>query len=91
MNTMTAKQSEHGWWNSDVGFGLYTLTEAGAAENTRAEGSYDFGGFFDTWCWVDPEHELIGIMFLQMYPNNEYNVGSRFQDLTYQLIENNQE
>ena len=91
VNTMTAKQSEHGWWNSDVGFGLYTLTEAGAAENTRAEGSYDFGGFFDTWCWVDPKHELIGIMFLQMYPNNEYNVGSRFQDLTYQLIENNQE
>lgn len=86
---MSSKQSEHGWWNSEVGFGLYTLTEAGAAENSRAEGSYDFGGFFDTWCWVDPEHELIGIIFLQMYPNNDYRMGSRFQDLTYQVIQNN--
>jgi CubicO group peptidase (beta-lactamase class C family) len=87
VDMMTSKQSEHGWWNSDIGFGVSVLTDEGSKENTRPAGSFDFGGFWDTWCWIDRENELIGIIFLQMYPTNEYNLGSRFQDLTYQMIE----
>lgn len=83
---MTSKQSEHGWWNSDIGFGVSVLTKEGAIENTRSEKSFDFGGFYDTWCWVDRDKQLVGIIFLQMYPNNEYGIGSRFQDLTYKVI-----
>jgi len=85
---MRSKQNNHGWWNSDIGLGLYITTQDGGAQGSRPEGSFDFGGFFDTWCWADPENELVGVLFLQMYPGNEYKIHEKFQNITYGMIDN---
>jgi len=84
---MRSRQNHHGWWNSNVGLGLSLTTKDGGAQGSRPEGSFDFGGFFDTWCWVDPENELIGVLFLQMYPGNEYKIHEKFQNITYGLLD----
>jgi len=84
---MTTKQSEHGWWDSVVGFGVSITTRAGAEQNPQSEGAFGFGGFYDTYCWVDPDHGLVAILLLQMYPNNEFGIHQKFQHLTYGIID----
>jgi len=86
VNMMTSKQSEHAWWDIETGFGVSVTTKAGAVVKPQAAGSFEFGGFFDTFCWVDPKNELIAVLFLQMYPNNEFDVHYKFRTLVYKGI-----
>jgi CubicO group peptidase (beta-lactamase class C family) len=88
VDMMTSKQSDHGWWDSDIGFGVLITTKAGAVTKPQSEGMFEFGGFFDTFCWVDPKKELVAVLFLQMYPNNEFDIHYKFRTLTYECIEN---
>jgi len=84
---MKSNQSEHGWWDMQTGFGVSLTTKAGAVVKPQSEGSFEFGGFFDTFCWVDPPNELIAVLFLQMYPNNEFDVHYKFRTLVYKGIQ----
>jgi len=87
VDMMTSKQSEHGWWDSEIGFGPSITTKAGAVVKPQAENSFEFGGFYDTFCWVDPSNELVAILLLQMYPNNEFDVHYKFRTLAYKCLE----
>jgi len=86
--TMTSTQSPHGWWDSDIGFGVSVTTSAGASKKLQEEGSFEFGGFYDTFCRVDPVNGYVALLMLQMYPNNEFDVHYKFQNITYSVLAN---
>jgi len=69
------------------GFATWVVNNEGAKNGLRPEGSFDFGGFFDTYCWVDPEQEFTAILLLQMYPNNTHDVHWKFQKAVYKGFE----
>ncbi len=84
---ITSKQTRHDWWNSEVGFCVSITNKNGAAEGPQSEGSYGWGGFFDTYCWVDPQKDFLAVLFLQMYPNNDFKFHEKFQQITYGTID----
>jgi len=84
---MTMKQTEHDWWNGYSGFAVSVTNKTGAAHGPLSEGAYTWGGFFDTQCWVDPTYDFVAVLLLQMYPNNEYSIHQKFQQITYGIID----
>lgn len=83
---MISKQSSLNEGDSYQGFAAWIVNEKGAGNGLRPKGSYDFGGFFDTYCWVDPTNEFSAILLLQMYPNNAHDVHWKFQQKVYEII-----
>ena len=83
---ITSGPAKHGWWDYDIGFGVSVVTKEGAAKKPMSEGSYDWGGFFDTYGWVDPPKNFVAILLLQMYPTNEFEIHQKFQQITYEII-----
>jgi len=84
---MTSQQCDHNWWDYDIGFGVSVVTKAGAEQKKlMPEGAYDWGGFFDTYAWVDPQKRMVAILLLQMYPTNEYDIHQKFQKISYELV-----
>jgi CubicO group peptidase (beta-lactamase class C family) len=64
------------------GFGIVTGREAPASP--AAKGSYSWGGIFNTFFWVDPHEELIGLLLTQLYPYDHLTLRQDFQELAYQ-------
>lgn len=67
-----------------LGFGI--TTDLGQIGELGSEGSYYWGGFFNTFFWVDPEEELIGILMTQIRPYRHLSLRQQFRALTYQAI-----
>lgn len=51
------------------GFGFGIATKADASGRNDPIGTYGWGGIYYTDFWVDPQHDLIGIMMTQIYPS----------------------
>ncbi|MBI1390816.1 MAG: serine hydrolase [bacterium] len=68
------------------GLGFAILRDPGKAGELGTEGAYDWGGFFSTTFWVDPEEGLIGILMTQKYPGGGMDLLNKFKVLTYQAI-----
>ncbi len=85
---MLSEQTEFNDGDSSQGFAAWVVNDKGAQNGLRPKGSYDFGGFFDTYSWVDPENDFTAVLLLQMYPNNAHDAHWEFQKEVYQLMEN---
>lgn len=68
------------------GLGFAVLEDPGQAGSISSEGTYSWGGFWNTSFWVDPKEELIGILLSQLYPNDHLPLGGTFQVLVTQAI-----
>ena len=53
-----------------MGYGFGVLTEKGKekTKDPAGVGTYAWGGAFDTFFWVDPKNELIGVFMTQVFP-----------------------
>jgi CubicO group peptidase (beta-lactamase class C family) len=69
------------------GFAAWVTNDRGAAEGPMAEGSFGFGGFWDTYSWADPEKDFVAVLLLQMYPGNKHRIQEKFQSITYGIVE----
>ena len=85
---MLSPQTSFNDGDSYQGFAAWVVNDEGAKNGLRPKGSYDFGGFFDTYCWVDPEQDFTAILLLQMYPTNAHDVHWEFQKSVYESFEN---
>lgn len=83
---MLSKQSDLNEGDSYQGYAAWIVNETGAKNGIRPLGSYDFGGFFDTYCWVDPTNNFTAILLLQMYPNNDDDVHWKYQQQVYKVM-----
>jgi CubicO group peptidase (beta-lactamase class C family) len=83
---MLSKQTSLDYGSSDQGFAAWVTNKRGAAEGPFSEGSFGFGGFWDTYGWADTSGNFVAVLFLQMYPGNQYNIHEKFRAITYAVI-----
>jgi CubicO group peptidase (beta-lactamase class C family) len=67
-----------------LGFGI--TTEKGSSIIPTPEGTYDWGGAFQTTYWVDPKEKINGLIYRQQL-NDPQNLGTKFKVLVYQAVE----
>ncbi len=68
------------------GFGVAVLMDVPKSAELGSEGSYDWGGAANTYFWIDPKEELIGLIMTQFQPLSYYPIRGEFRVLTYQAI-----
>lgn len=68
------------------GLGFRIHTDPSESGDVWPAGVYDWGGFFNTRFWVDPENEMIGIIMNQLYPEGKLGLHQTFRNLTYQAL-----
>jgi CubicO group peptidase (beta-lactamase class C family) len=76
--------------NPDTVYGLAfgVLTGKGAEKGgSGSEGTFDWGGYFNTQYFADPKEKIIGILMKQTQGNVNDNSGWKFRQLTGQTID----
>jgi len=68
------------------GYGFRVHSDPSSSGDVWPKGVYDWGGFFNTRFWVDPENEIIGIVMNQLYPEGKLGLPTTFRNLTYQAL-----
>jgi len=71
----------YGW-----GLGFAVLTDVAQSEVLGSEGEYWWAGGANTYFWVDPKQEVIGLLMTQFEPYGYYPIEREFKVLTYQAI-----
>ena len=69
------------------GYGFGVLTKRGKKDDIARVGTYSWGGIFNTYFWVDPQEELIGVVMTQLYPYDHLTLRDDFKRLTYDAID----
>jgi len=77
-----------GSWEADFGFGLgfRVAVDLGQARTLTSVGEFGWSGAAQTYFWVDPAEDFIGIMMTQYLPVDPYPVQEAFRNLAYQGI-----
>lgn len=86
---MTTAQSEinYSWGKGDgFGFGFAVSQGPGLSGMPESKGTYSWGGYFNTYFWVDPKEDLIGIILTQTVPYKPGVIQRKFRDIVYQAI-----
>ena len=73
---------DHGY---GFGLGFSVRTDLAAAEELGTVGAFGWSGAYNTYFFIDPEEELIGIMMTQFAPYTDF-YKEKFQQLVYQAI-----
>jgi len=68
------------------GLGFAIVEDPGVSGASMSQGSYYWGGFFNTRFFVDPSEELIGIFMSQRYPRDGGRIRDKFINVVYQAI-----
>lgn len=72
--------------NYGFGLGFAVLGELGRSGIPGSPGTYTWSGIFNTFFWVDPQEELIGVFMTQITPFGYRSLHQRFRVLVYQAI-----
>lgn len=84
IGNMTIPFTGHG---DGFGFGFGVVTDRGFGSDEFSVGSYSWGGIFNTYFWVDPQEQLIGVLMTQVFPNDHLQVRENFRKLTYAALD----
>ena len=68
------------------GFGVGVHSPASKDRHGASDGTYSWGGIFNTHFWVDPQQQLIGVLMTQVFPNDHLSLRTDFQDAVYQSL-----
>ncbi len=68
------------------GFGGYVVVDSAVAKVPTRNGTYSWGGWANTLFWIDPQQEMIGLVFTQVIDGDKYGNGAVMMDLTYKAI-----
>ena len=52
-----------------------SATRSGASSDDASVGSFSWGGIFNTYFWVDPQEQLIGVLMTQNIVDPKLNTG----------------
>ncbi len=78
---MGLEQRDHGF-----GLGFRVTTHLGQARRLSSVGEFGWGGLANTYFWVDPVEDFIGLMMTQHLPTLPYIANDIFRNLAYQAI-----
>lgn len=68
------------------GYGFGVLTDEGKSDDVATVGTYSWGGLFNTYYWVDPQEELVGIIMTQIFPYDHLTLRNDFKEAVYEVI-----
>lgn len=74
---------EPGW---GFGLGVRVCTDLPQAQTLGSEGMYGWSGAANTFFFIDPSEELIGMVWTQLFPHGRYPIGPTFRVNVYQSI-----
>lgn len=74
-------------YKTEYGLGLILFTEESTTSNLVTPGSFEGGGAFSTYFWVDPKREIIGQLMINKFPNSHFDLFRKFQNLVYQALD----
>jgi CubicO group peptidase (beta-lactamase class C family) len=69
------------------GFGLILISDQSGNINLMTPGSYEGGGAFSTWFWMDPKKEIIGQIMMNKIPNSHFELIRKLQNMVYQALD----
>jgi CubicO group peptidase (beta-lactamase class C family) len=78
-----------GFLSPGYGFGLgfAVVVDADASPEPDNDGVFRWAGAANTFFWIDPEAELIGMVWTQFNPFAAYDIEREFQTLVYEALE----
>jgi CubicO group peptidase (beta-lactamase class C family) len=72
------------------GFGIVgepaKQTADSRAKEPASPGTYSWGGLFGTYFFVDPKEKLVGVLMMQIHPNDHVTLRQDFQRLVYEAL-----
>ena len=82
-NGVTAEQF------SGYGFGLGYCINMDPAQTgaSGSPGDFAWGGMADTYCWVDPQQEMVAILMQQYLPSLHHAGRKDFRDAVYRALD----
>ena len=69
------------------GLGFAVVVDADASPEPDNDGVFRWAGAANTFFWIDPEAELIGMVWTQFNPFAAYDIEREFQTLVYEALE----
>ena len=69
------------------GLGFAVMVDPGASPEPDNDGVFRWAGAANTFFWIDPEAELVGMVWTQFTPFAAYDLEREFQTLVYGAIE----
>ncbi len=72
--------------HAGFGLGFRVVVDPAQTQIVGSNGEYSWSGMANTYFWIDPEEELIGLLMMQFLPFGYYKIRQEFQVLTYQAI-----
>ena len=66
--------------------GVAVLDDVAASAKPGSAGEYFWGGAGDTYFFVDPGEQLVGLLFTQHYPAGVYRLREALQTFTYSAL-----
>ena len=68
------------------GLGMRVLMDVGQAQIPGSVGEFGWAGAANTYFWIDPQEELIGVLMAQFQPGDFFPVSPDFRVAAYQAI-----
>ncbi|NKB64153.1 MAG: serine hydrolase [Gammaproteobacteria bacterium] len=68
------------------GLGFCINLDAAKAGTLGSTGDFGWGGMADTYCWIDPQEQLIGILMQQFIPSLYHGGRRSFRNAVYQAL-----
>ena len=69
------------------GLGFAVMMDESASPEPDNNGVYRWAGAANTFFWIDPEAELVGMVWTQFMPFAAYDIEREFQTLVYEALE----
>jgi CubicO group peptidase (beta-lactamase class C family) len=69
------------------GLGFAVVVDAAGSPEPDNNGLFRWAGAANTFFWIDPEAELIGMVWTQITPFGVYNIDREFQTLVFEAIQ----
>lgn len=71
---------------SQVGLGFGLETENNDYRSIVSKGTFSWGGAFSSTYWADPQEQIIGLLFTNMYNTPYGDIHEKFKNLVYQAV-----
>jgi CubicO group peptidase (beta-lactamase class C family) len=86
VDLMTMNQVGGLYGDGAFGLGFGIVTDGTKHQILSSVGNYNWGGYFSTTYWMDPQEDLIGLFFTQMFPMQYGDIHNKFRVLVYQAL-----
>lgn len=70
------------------GLGFGVMLDLAQAAVMGSVGDYSWGGYAETFFWIDPQEDMIAILMSQYLPSQTYPIRKEFRTCVYQALEN---